>query len=206
MARSLPAALSTEFGKRELEPFYAVEMLFDSGDVRFWTGIGDITANSETWQGAGTVLSISNSTENTELSADGLSLTFSGLDSSFVAISLTENYRGRVAKVYIGALSDGAPVSDLYQVFGGRMDTMTINENGQTATLSITLENVLIDLERPRVRLLTNEEQLLRYAGDNSLDQVANLQDRQIAWGRAGDNVAKSTGVGSGPMTETEGA
>jgi hypothetical protein len=61
---------------------------------------------------------------------------------------------------------------------------MALSENGETATVSISIENVLIDLDRPRARKLTNEEQLKRFSGDNSLSNVANLQDRQISWGR----------------------
>lgn len=185
MARTLPAALSSELNADELKPFYAVELLFDSGDLQFWTGYGDIEANNKTWTGSGTVLGFSQTSENTDLSAEGMTLTFSGLDSSIVAILLGENYRGRTAKVYLGALnSTNQPVSDLYQIFAGRMDVMTLQENGQTATVSISLENVLIDLERPRSRKLTNEEQLKRYSGDDSLKNVAKLQDRQISWGR----------------------
>ena len=185
MARTLPAALSTEFGAAQLKPFYAVELGFSSGTVRFWTGYGTITANSVEWSGAGMVLSMSSPSEKIDLSADGITISFSGLDTSIVAISLLENYRGRSAKVYIGALDDeNQPVSDLYQVFAGRMDVMTIQEDGQTATVSITVENVLVDLERPRIRKLTDEEQQSRYPGDISLQSVASLQDRQLSWGK----------------------
>ena len=185
MSRTLPSALATEFGKTELKPFYAVEFQFDSGDVRFWTGYGDITANGEEWSGSGTILAITESNETTDLSANGMTFTFSGLESSIVSVALLENYRGRIAKLYVGALdSNNQPVSDLYQIFAGRMDTMSIQEDGQTATLSITVENVLIDLERPRVRKYTNEEQLARYPNDFSLETVASLQEKDIAWGR----------------------
>lgn len=185
MARTLPAALSSELNADELKPFYAVALLFDSGDLRFWTGYGDIVSNFEVWTGSGTVLAFSSTSENTDLGADGMTLTFSGLESSIVSILLGENYRGRTAKVYVGALgADNKPVSDMYQIFAGRMDVMTLQENGETATVSISIENVLIDLERPRARKLTNEEQLKRYSGDTSLQGVAKLQDRQIAWGR----------------------
>jgi hypothetical protein len=185
MARTLPSALSAEFNADELKPFYAVELLFDSGDLRFWTGYGDITANSETWTGSGTVISFSSTNEATDLSANGMTITMTGLEASIISIMLSENYRGRLAKVYLGALgSNNLPVSSLYQIFAGRMDIMTLQENGETANISISIENVLIDLERPRARKLTNEEQLKRYPGDNSLKNVASLQDRQIAWGR----------------------
>ncbi len=185
MARTLPAALATELSATVLKPFYAIELAFDSGTIRFWTGYGEITANSETWTGSGTILGISNSNEQTDLSANGITLTFSGLESSFVAIALTENYRGRLLKCYLGCLdAENQPVSNLYQLFAGRMDVMTINEDGQTATMTISAENVLIDLERPRVRKYTDEEQRKRFPGDSSLELVASLQDKQISWGR----------------------
>lgn len=185
MARSLPAALATEFGKDQLELFYAVELGFSSGTLRFWTGYGELTADGEEWTGSGLVMSISSSQENTDLSANGLSLTFSGLNTTVVSFVLNENYRGRIAKVYVGALVDNVP-TDLYQIWSGRMDTMTIVEDGNTATVQINVENTLIDLERPRLRLYTDEEQKTRYPNDNSLSKVAGLQNRQIIWGRAG--------------------
>lgn len=186
MARSLPSALSTELNADELRPFYAVQFFFDSGTVGFWTGLGELQANGFTWYGGFGVLGISNSKENSDLGADGMTITLNGLESSFVSLALTENYRGRFCKVFLGALgSDFAAVSDLYQIFLGRMDTMTIQEDGATATIQITVENVLIDLERPRIRKYTNEEQLSRYAGDNSFETIAALQDKEIVWGRA---------------------
>ena len=185
MARTLPAALATEFDAAQLKPFYAVELDFDSGVLRFWTGYGTITANGEEFEGAAQVLGISSANENIDLSADGLTISFAGLDSSIVAATLTQNYRGRSAKVYIGALdASNEPVSAMYQVFAGRMDIMSIQEDVQTATISLQVENVLIDLERPRTRKLTDEEQRKRFLGDASLENVASLQDRQISWGR----------------------
>jgi hypothetical protein len=186
MSRSLPSALLNEFNSASLKPFYAVQFFFDSGTVSFWTGLGEIYANSTEWTGGAGVLSLSNSVENTDLTANGMTFTFNGLEASFVSIALSENYRGRFCKVFIGALgSDDQPISDLYQVFLGRMDTMSVNENGETATIQITAENVLIDLERPRIRKFTNEEQLTRFPNDNSLETIAALQDREINWGRA---------------------
>lgn len=185
MARTLPSALSTQFNASQLKPFYAVELLFDSGDLRFWTGYDQITANGNVWDGSGLVMNISGTSEPSDLSANGMTITFSGLDSAIVAIMLGENYRGRSAKIYIGALdSTNQPVSDMYQIFSGRMDVMTLQENGTIATVSISVENVLIDLERPRPIRLTNEDHLNRHSGDNSLSGVAALQDKQISWGR----------------------
>ena len=185
MSRTLPQALADELIAPELKPFYAVELMFDSGVVRFWTGYGEITANNQIWAGSGLIMGISSTNEDTDLTANGMTLTFGGLNPNIVAVALTENYRGRTAKLYMGALdASNQPVSTLYQLFAGRMDTMSITEDGNTSTLVINVENVLIDLERPRIRKLTNEEQLSRFPNDKSLKFVASLQEKEIAWGR----------------------
>lgn len=185
MARTLANALSTELNAAQLTPFYALEFAFDSGTLRLWTGIGNLTANSVVWTGGAGVISLSSSTESTDLSANSLTVGLNGLDSSILAISLDEPYRGRAFKLYLGALNtSNQSVGDLYQLFYGRMDTMSIKDEGATANIVLVVENALVDLERPRIRLLTDEEQKSRYPGDASLENVAALQDRPVYWGR----------------------
>lgn len=41
MSRSVPAAILTALTQDNVQPFYAVEALFASGAVRFWTGYGN---------------------------------------------------------------------------------------------------------------------------------------------------------------------
>lgn len=185
MARSLSAALLSELNETQLKPFYALEFDFDSGTLRLWTGIGFLIADGEEWTGGAGVISMSSSTENTDLSANALIVTLNGLDTALLTISFTENYRNRPCRVYLGALDEeNVSVGDLYQLFSGRMDTMSIQDEGATANIVLSVENALVDLERPRMRLLTDEEQKSRFPGDNSLESVAGLQDRQIFWGR----------------------
>lgn len=185
MSRTLPEALATEFGSTELKPFQAVEIHFSDGILRFWTGYGEITADGQTWDGAGHVLGISEATEAADLSAEGMTVTLSGLDDSVLSAILNENYKLRPLSIYVGALdANDEPVSALYQTFNGRIDTINIQEAGESVTLSINAESRLIDLNRPRTRKLTDAEQQSRYPGDTSLAQVALLADRQLDWGK----------------------
>lgn len=185
MARSLSVALSSQLNQSQLKPFYALEFGFDSGTLRLWTGVGSLLAGGEEWTGGAGVISMSASTENTDLSANALTVTLNGLDTSLLTISFSEPYRNRPFKVYFGALDeDNVSVGDLYQLFFGRMDTMSIQDEGSTANITLSIENALVDLERPRIRLLTDEEQQSRFPGDVSLESVASLQDRPIYWGR----------------------
>jgi hypothetical protein len=185
MSRSLPAALDTEFNADELQPFQALELEFSDGVVRFWTGYGDLNADGKDWQAIGEILGISPNSETADLMAQGMSFTLGGLDTAVISAILNENYKMRPCALYIGALgSDGQPVSSLFQTFSGRIDTIDIQEDGQTCTIQINAENRLIDLNRPRLRKITDAEQKLRYPNDDSLAQVALLADKQLDWGK----------------------
>lgn len=186
MSRSLSTSLSTELNASALKPFYALEFGFDSGTLYLWTGLGELSADGNTWVGGAGVIGISTSSETIDLSANNVTISLNGLDSSILAIALAEPYRGRPFTLYLGALDDNnQSVGTMYQLFSGRMDTMSVEDSGTTANISLIIENALVDLERPRIRRLTGEEQLARFPGDQSLSSVAKLQDRQISWGRA---------------------
>lgn len=161
--------------------FIALELQFDSGTVRLWNGYGDLVISGGTYTGSGSFLSISSIEENAEIGAKGVSMTLSGLNSTILSYALNENYQYRVVNIYVGSIS-GATVS-AYKAFSGRMDVMTINEDAESCTISLTAESRLIDLERPRVRRYTSEDQKALYPSDLGFDFVNSLQEASIKWG-----------------------
>lgn len=173
----------TGFDADSLAPFIGVELNFDSGIVRLWNGYGDLMIDGASYTGAGSLLNVSSVEETGEIAARGVTMTLSGISSELISVALTENYQNRSAKVYIGTIADDNSVS-AYQLFGGRLDVMTIEESGETATISVTAENRLIDLERPRTRRFTSEDQKSLYPGDLGLDYVNDLQDKTLDWGK----------------------
>jgi hypothetical protein len=68
------------------------------------------------------------------------------------------------------------------------MDQMNIEESADTATIEVTVENKLVDLERARVARYTSGYQKSIYPNDLGLDFVESLQDKQLPWGRNIDN------------------
>lgn len=184
MARSVPAAILTALTQPEVYPFYAVEMIFDSGTVRLWTGYGDRTIDGQTYTGAGTLLSISGLEETNSLSAKQATISLDGISSTLVALALTEPYQQRVCRILWGVTT----VSDFVEVFGGYMNTMNIEDSGETSTITLTVESKLVELNRPRPRRYTHESQKSRYPNDTFFSFVADLQDKSVAWGRKTDN------------------
>jgi len=171
----------SEFATGSFTAFLAVELEFDSGTLRIWNGYGDLTLGGNTYTGGGTLIGVSAVEETSEIGAKGITMSLEGISSSILSYALTENYKNRIVSVYVGAITSGTVSS--YKVFSGRMDVMTISENGDTCSVSLTAESRLIDLERPRVRRWTSEDQKNIDANDKGFEFVNSLQEATIKWG-----------------------
>ena len=185
MTRTITSAVNTEMTAAELSPFFAVEMDFSDGIVRLWTGYGTITIDGNDFLAGGDILSVSSISENAEVQANGVTINLSGLSTSLVASALTTAYQGRDCNVYVGVLDDSnAVIADPIKIFAGKMDVMTVEDDGATAEITVTAESKLIDLERSRQRRYTSEDQRIDFPDDKGLNFIAGLQDKQVVWGR----------------------
>ena len=186
MSRTLTAAMETESLAAKLQPIILVDIeVAASEHVRAWSGIGDLSYGGNTYTGTGTFGTISGVEETTELKATGLTLSLSGIPAALISTSLNSIRQGLPGIVYLGALdSTGALVADPLVLFSGLVDVPTVDDGGETATISISLESLEVDRERSRVRRYTPEDQYLIDATDRGFEYVAGLQDKQVIWGR----------------------
>ncbi len=184
-SRTISASLKTALTADRVLPLLLVELLFDSGSIRLWNGTGNLPALGETWTGTGLNLSISPLEETTEIRATGVNIALSGIPSAVVSIALAEDYQGREASVYVGALdaSTGAVVVDPIKGFAGNIDTMAIEESGETATIVLAVESRLIRLEDASRRRYTAQDQKVEFPQDTGFDHVTAIQDVEVVWG-----------------------
>ena len=183
--RGLTNDMVTEVSASQLSPILLASLSFAT-PVHIWTGYGTITVGSTAYLGIGTLGSISPVEETTDLAARGISMQLSGVPTAMLAVALTENYQGRECSVLFGALqSSGALVSSPVTIFSGRMDVMSINDDGQNATIGMTAENKLVDFRRPREVRYTDQEQKNLFPSDKGLEFVTAIQEKQIYWGNA---------------------
>jgi hypothetical protein len=184
--RDLTSAIVDSLDDEVLQPFFAIEMLFDGNKtLRLWTGVGELDYQGNSWYGAGTMLGVEAVEETTEIAAKGATISLSGVPAEVLSLALNEPYQGRKANIYFGTFNGGASLSE---IFSGYMDQMNIEETANTCTISLTLENKLVDLERPRVSRFTSSYQKSVYSGDRGFDFVEELQDKEIVWGRVVGN------------------
>jgi hypothetical protein len=184
MARDLTAGMVTEVASTTVRPIVLVKLEFDSGAVRVWNGIGDLSWNAQTWTGVGDLGGVSPVEEAGDLKASGVRFQLSGIPAALISTALSEDYQDRPARMWLGMLDENLNiVADPYPIFRGRMDVMDIQEGGETATIGVTAENVLASLERARETRYTAEDQKLEFPGDKGLDFVPSLQEAVITWG-----------------------
>mgnify|MGYP001445092821 CR=1 len=179
--------------------------------LRLWTGQGTLVYNGNEYYGTGNMLDISSIEETTEMAAKGASLTLSGVPSEVISLALSEAYQGRTCDIYFGLFQrgfildeDSTTTSSVYilqqdggrifleenktsltEVFTGYMDQMSIDEGPDASTIQLTIENRLVDLERPRVGRFTSEYQKSVYPDDKGFDFVESMQTLQLNWGRS---------------------
>lgn len=165
-----------------LKPVLLVNLAFDSGNVRLWNGIGDLVVGADTYTGAGGIISASPIEGSTDLRANNLDLTLNGCDGTLSDLAMTENCQYRLAEVYISALDANDALYNVYQMFGGKMSTFSIQDDPNNNSITLQCVNELADMERPKLRLLTHEDQQIDFPGDLGLAFVPSLTDITLQW------------------------
>ena len=201
MSRSLSSGMQAVSTADVVRPIFLVRMVFDSGEtpneLNLWSGVGDLTYDSETYTGVGDLLNISAVTETSDMQASGINVTLTGVKSSLVVIAKDHEYQGRPITVMLGAFdASGDLVADPTVIFAGFMDTMTIAESGETSTISIACENKLIAFERAKVRRYTAEDQKIDHPTDKGFEFVTAIVQKEIIWGRASSSSVSGGGAG----------
>lgn len=184
MARDLSSGVISHITAESLFPFIAVEIEFEDGYTRAWSGYGSIQIAGNEFLGVGTLGSIGSIAESTQNQATGLQIQLSGVPFELIASALNEKYQGNSCNIYFGVLTqEHIVVADPYKIFSGRIDTMQVQEQQESATISLSVESRMIDLEKPRVRRYTPQDQSLDFTGDKGFDYVTSLQEAVISWG-----------------------
>jgi len=195
--QGLDSSIVNRLGADEQALFFAVKAEFDTDDIFVWSGTDDLVIGSDTYTGAGNLLSISNSEDNLELKSNGLVVALSGMDTTIVNYALTENYQNRPITIFMGYVMGGTnEVAGTLTLFKGRMTSLVINDTPEGSTVTIDAENRLVDLDRPSNLRYTKESQNFLHSGDTGFNRVASLQDKQINWGKTSSTAGSGSGSG----------
>lgn len=185
MTRALTPAVETAV-QGDIIAAGLVEMLFDSGPVRLWTGIGDLPFQGNTYTGAGTLGDMSSVQESLGLRANGMTFTYSGASQAMLDLAKSEPVQGRTVNTWVALFDAGhALMEDPLKVHSGLADTVQASDAGADSVITLSVEGQLVDLKRPlERRYYSDQDQQRGFSGDRFFEFAEDLLDKTIFWGR----------------------
>lgn len=183
--REMTPAFEAALIAADVRPALFFEGVFATGTVRLWTGLGDVVWNGQTWVGAGNLIGVSSIDETSDVVAQGLTISLSGVPTSLVSVVISDAQQGLPGLMWVALIAaDGSIIADPEQAYIGRLDVPKLQDGADTCTIQISYESHLIDLLQPRELRYTHESQQQLYPGDMGYEYVASIQDKVINWGR----------------------
>ena len=191
----IDTAITDRLAADQQYAFFAVKAQFDTDTVRLWTGIDSISIDSESYDGAGSLLAIGGVEDNFELKSDGLVVSVSGMNEEVLGYALSENYQNRKLTLFLGYVMGGSnEVAGVMTLFSGRMTSLNVVDSTEGVSITVNAESRLIDLKRPSNLRYTKNSQKYIDANDTGYNRVNSIQDMEIVWGRAGTTGSASFG------------
>lgn len=194
MARDLTAGVIAAINEDFILPIFLTKIDTSGGLLRLWTGLGNLTFNSEIYLGIGKGGKLSDFQETSDLRANGITLSLSGVSQDMLSIALSQIQQGRDAIVFMGYFDNSTRtlIVDPYEIFTGVTDIPIIKEGSSRATIAIKCENRLITLNIPKVRRYTKEDQSIEFPNDLGFDFVPSIQDKVVQFGSAINTAAQA--------------
>jgi hypothetical protein len=198
MPRVMTTAMATALCASVVRPALLASLVFASGTAYVWTGLGSITWNDMTFTGVGDFCSVSTISEDSSVEAQGVTIGLSGIPSDMMTDVLEEVRILGTVQIWLALYDDSNNlIANPVMSYQGKMDAPTLNDDGQTCTAQITVENVLVDLNRPCYRRYTNDDQQIDLAAtltrlglpsttaDTGFEWVPGIQEQQVYWGQS---------------------
>ena len=172
-----------------LQPAIFVAIQFATVTAYLWSGgpqspcsasDGSIAWNGHTWIGLGSLLGFGVIESAPTVEARGIAISLSGLDATLLADCMTEFQLGLAVTIYFTVYVSGSLLTTPITAWTGRTDRPTFEVSGEKATINLSCENRLLDMNIAVSLRHTNEQQQALYPGDVGLSFVDAIQDFTI--------------------------
>jgi len=196
MPRLLTTAMQTALCAPVLRCALLASLQFADNTIYAWSGIGPLVWNGNTFQGVGSLGSISTISEDSTVEAKQVTFELSGIPAALVSEVLWETRLLYNAQAWFALWdNNGNLIPDPVLSYQGKMDQPALSDDASTCSISISCENVLVDLNRACYRRYTNDDQQIDLpaavarvglpAGtlDTGFRWVAGLQEQITFWG-----------------------
>lgn len=157
---------------------------FASSTIWLWSGVGPITWDGKTWLGNGWLQGWSGAGETSELKAVSMDITLAGVPQDVLSLMLNEASQNKFGRLYLAFLdASDAVIDDPYLLFEGKLDYPEISDSSNDATVVISYESELVELEQAEESRYTDINQKSIYPTDLGLEYITSLAEWSGFWG-----------------------
>lgn len=181
--RTLTPAAVTAISSQQLALVQLVLMQFPGVSVALNSSNMDIDWLGVTYRGAFGLGSIA-AIEDSPGEVKGLQFTMSGVSADYLALALDDSaiVQGTPVTIRTAILDAAYAVVDAPIDWQGRLDTMSIEEDGETCTIAATAESTAVDLLRGTPLTYSNVDQQALYPGDRAFEYLNSQIGKPIVW------------------------
>jgi hypothetical protein len=164
-----------------VQPCILVDLTLTTGVIYIWSGIGTLTYSGHDYLGVGSLGTLGDITEGTDVKADGTTITLSGIDPALLNDCLNDIQLGAPVTIWFALFGDGA-LTSITKLCVGTVDKPTIPISPDAITITLAIENRMINLQRASNRRYTSGDQNYYYPDDSGFLHVEELGDIALVW------------------------
>lgn len=181
--RTITPAAESALAQPSVPLVQLVRMQFPGGDVAINSSNWNLVWDSVTYLGAaglGKVASIDDSPGEIK----GLQFEMSAVSATQIGLALddADQWQGVPITIRTAILDGSYQVVDAPVEWSGFGDTMTLSEDGETATVSATAESSAVDLLRGHPLTYSDADHQTLYPGDRAFEYVVDQADQTVVW------------------------
>jgi hypothetical protein len=181
--KSLDAPTIAALSATEVFLVTLLRIQFPSGVVALNASTFTLTWNGDTYLGASGLGNIA-PTEDVPGQVTGATLELQQMDASHIALALdsSDQVQGSPISIYTAVLNGSLAIVHVELDWAGYADTMTISEDGQKCTISLSAESKAVDLMRGNPLLYNDGDQQSLVPGDLYFQYVVSQSDKPVIW------------------------
>ena len=187
MTRNLTTALKNELATYVLRPVHLITFGFSTPsnltDCSFDL-TSSVSGSSVTYTSTAFVKGLSQFSEEVGVTKTSLRIGLSGVDQTFISITLNENVVNDSVQIFRGFLDDNnALIADPFLLYDGQIDSFEINESDNNTEIIYTLVSHWADFEKISGRKTNPTSQQRFFSTDQGM-AFSSQTVQDIKWGR----------------------
>lgn len=204
------AALAAAIRAGECTRYWVFYLKHPMGEMRHWSGAGDLQIGAETYTGTQHLGSVNGVSDSAELQAHDVRVMLAGIPFD-AAVGLTESVRGSVCKLWTIWLGrDGQIIGGPVLRFKGKASHLASERSADALVATLYARSTTYDLREAPMAYYSDPDQQQMFPGDAGCSGMADLINQSVSgWspsvGGGGTVYLKWTNVGGFHLLDSGG-